>query len=118
MAKRRKRFWPVDGVMDAVLADKLVATYDSMSTPSPKPPHRPPNFESVALRLCIMGDYVRLKAYGRRKVVEEIAAHYGVSRWHVIAVIKSDPELRTKLQTRAEDDAALERYLVEQACGT
>ena len=104
--------------MDLVLANKLVATYDTMSTPSPKPRHRPPSFESAWLRLCIVGDYVRLKAYGRRKVLEEIAAHYGVSRWHVIAAIKSDPELRAKLRGRAEDDAALERYLVEQAWGT
>jgi hypothetical protein len=104
--------------MDLVLANKLVATGDTMSTPSPKPRHRPPSFESAWLRLCIVGDYVRLKAYGRRKVLEEIAAHYGVSRWHVITAIKSDPELRANLRGRAEDDAALQRYLVEQAWGT
>jgi hypothetical protein len=100
------------GGMDLALANQLVATYDSMLTPSPNPRHRPPNFEAAALRLCIVGDYVRLKAFGRRKPVYWIAAHYRVDRSHVFAAIKSiDPELLGKLEAHAEDEAALLRHL-------
>ena len=132
--ERRRRFWSFggvisSGVMNLTLADKLVAsgrmdeelanelldTYDSTSKPSPKPRHRPPSFESAALRLCIVGDYVRLKAFGRRKVVNAIAAHYRVDRSHVFAAVKSvDLKLLAKLQARAKGYAGLHRYLGER----
>jgi hypothetical protein len=99
------------GFVDSALANELVVTWYSMTvTPSRRPRHRPPNFESAALRLCIVGDYVRLKAFGRRKVVNEISAHYRVDRSHVFAAIKSvDPKLLAKLEAHAADDVALHR---------